>query len=875
MTDRPMRGDREKPDAERTVTHIRPATDPTEGSGIGRFTPGTMLAERYRIVAPLGEGGIGKVYRAEDTRLGQTVALKFVTPRIAHERELLERIISEVRIGRQVSHPNLCRIYDMGEVDNQYFITMEYVDGENLASLLQRVGRLPEDKATDVAREICAGLAAAHDRGVVHRDVKPANVMIDGRGHARITDFGLAIVSGEIVAESFAGTPAYMAPEQLKGAEATEQSDIYALGLLLYEIFTGQRFFTGTLSEIMDAHAQPKRPPSTIVRGLNPAIERVIMQCLEERPSDRPQSVRDVLAALPGGDPLRVAIETGQTPSPRDVAAAERVGELPFAQAWLAVVAMMALLVAIGLISRYTMLYRQAPLSMSPDVLTDRARQIIRSGGHSSHSSGSRRWMGNDLDVLKVAAGTTTSIDRAAAFHRISPLRFGYRESPLPLIPQGRGATVTASDPPFDVPGMVTVILDSSGQLVRFVTAPAAAQPSRSATVDWSTFFRFAGLDQGRFRPTTAAWSSPVDHDAKLSWTGQHPAVADVTVDVRAAQKSNKPVFFDVAFRTNRGTVAAPTHAQGATATEEFTAVAGYATIFLAGLVLAAFVARRNIRLGRGDRAAARKVSFVVFVSLFVAGLLSADHTPDAAGEWGLLVGVTGNALYHAGAIWLFYIAAEPYVRRRQPELLISWSRVQRGYFRDALVGRDVLIGCLLGAVLNLFYAHLMVLVPAWWGTTPPLPDHSFPEKLGGGVWPFVSLAALTGSVPRDSVLALFLFSALRSVVRSTWLAAGAVVILSAVPHLGRDVASEAELPFVILAAATFVFALCRVGLLAGMVTLFVGSWFAKSLFVFDPRSWLFVPSLVYLAVTLALVLYGFRFSLGAKPLLGRIRLAE
>ena len=131
-------------DSEGTVTHNHVVTEMPRTSGrAGRFTPGTILAERYRIVAPLGSGGVGDVYRAEDMKLGQTVALKFVTPRISHERNLLERIVTEVRIGRQVSHPNLCRIYDMGEVDDQHFITMEYVDGENLASLLRRVGRLP------------------------------------------------------------------------------------------------------------------------------------------------------------------------------------------------------------------------------------------------------------------------------------------------------------------------------------------------------------------------------------------------------------------------------------------------------------------------------------------------------------------------------------------------------------------------------------------------------------------------------------------------------------------------------------------------------------------------------------------------------------
>ena len=862
-------------DSQGTYTHRHPvpghaaAATPTD-----RFAPGTMLAGRYRIVAPLGSGGAGEVYRAEDTKLGQTVALKFISPRIVHEKALLERIINEVRIGRQVSHPNLCRIYDMADIDDQYFITMEYVDGENLASLLRRVGRLPEDKAVEVSREICWGLAAAHDRGVVHRDVKPGNVMIDGRGHARITDFGLAVVYGNAAGESFAGTPAYMAPEQLGGAEATEQSDIYSLGLLLYEVFTGHRLYNGTLTEIANAHRNAKRPPSTIVRGLSPSIERIILQCLEEAPSERPESVRDVLAALPAGDPLRAAIAAGETPSPGLVAAAETVGELSHVAALTAAAATLLLIAVIAAVSRYTMLYRQVPLAMSPDVLTERARQIIRAAGYEQRSQGSRRWFGKDVTALQVIAEPGHSADRTREFSRVSPLRFGYRESPLPLVPQGRGAIVTANDPPFDVPGMVLVLLDSRGQLVRFMRAPAE-KGSRSSTVDWSPFFESAALHSDDFRSLPADWVSPVDNDAKQSWTATLREEPRITIDVHAASLGGIPVFFETALRARRAPTQPRRPTATPTATEQFTAVGGFAAVFLAGLVLATIVARRNIRLGRGDRAAARKVSLAVLTSVFAAGLLSADHTSDPAGEWGLLVGIAGNALYNAGATWLFYIAAEPYVRRRQPELLISWNRVVRGYFRDALVARHVLFGCLLGAVVNLFYAHLLVLVPAWLGMTRSLPDHSFPEKLSGGLWPLVSLAALLGSVPLQSLLALFIFSAVRSAFRSFWLAAAVVVFVSAIPHLGREIESRAEAPFVMCAAAVFVFALCRLGLLAGVITLFIGSWLHVSLFVLDPKSWLFVSSLVYLSVTLLIIFYGFRYSLGAKPLLGRVRLAE
>src|SRR5258708_23216580 len=157
-----------------------------------RFIPGTMLAERYRIVGLLGRGGMGEVYRADDLKLGQPVALKFLPEHLLSDGAALARFHREVRIARQVSHPNVCRVYDIGEIEGRHYLSMEFIKGEELSSLLRRIGRLPADKATEIARQLCAGLAAAHNRGVLHRDLKPANVMIDENGNLRLTDFRIA-----------------------------------------------------------------------------------------------------------------------------------------------------------------------------------------------------------------------------------------------------------------------------------------------------------------------------------------------------------------------------------------------------------------------------------------------------------------------------------------------------------------------------------------------------------------------------------------------------------------------------------------------------------------------------------------------------------
>jgi serine/threonine protein kinase len=248
----------------------------TSASAEGRFPIGGVLGERFRILGLLGAGGMGEVYRAHDLELEQQVALKFLPQSAANFAGLRERLRSEVRIARQISHRNVCRVYDLGEIDGSPYISMEYIDGEDLRSLLRRIGRLPGDKAIEFARRLCAGVAAAHERGVLHRDLKPANIMIDGRGQVFIMDFGLAAVADAIAGGDIrSGTPAYMAPEQREGREVTVRSDIYSLGMVLAEMFTGQPpQGNGTL---------------TVTKDLDPAVEKNYPAL--SRPESRPPSV--------------------------------------------------------------------------------------------------------------------------------------------------------------------------------------------------------------------------------------------------------------------------------------------------------------------------------------------------------------------------------------------------------------------------------------------------------------------------------------------------------------------------------------------------------------------------------------------------------
>jgi serine/threonine-protein kinase len=303
---------------------------------------------------------------------------------------------------------------------------MEFVDGEDISSLLRRLGRLPGEKALAVAHEICAGLLAAHEMNVIHRDLKPGNVMLDGRGRAKITDFGLAVAEQASAGEGTAGTPAYMAPEQLAGGPASRQSDIYALGLVLYEVFTGERAFSATsLGELIERQrALDCRPPSEIVHAIDAQVERVILGCIAPDPGERPPSVAEVIRQLPHYDPLAAALAAGETPAPEMVAAAGERGGLSRAVAWSVLLAFFVGLFAYAAFSPATMLYERFPGIKSPLVLKERVAAILAATGRSADNGDS---------VFEYSRFGSQLPDEAAPGLEIVPLGFFYRQSPEPL----------------------------------------------------------------------------------------------------------------------------------------------------------------------------------------------------------------------------------------------------------------------------------------------------------------------------------------------------------------------------------------------------------------------------------------------------------
>ena len=281
-----------------TLSCLRPAP---RASPPGRRS---SFAGRYELLNQLGRGGMGVVYRARDTLVGDVVALKMLEVGKGPGADLLERFRREVRLARRITHPNVARTHDLGEHAGHLFLTMEYVEGEDLQSLLSRERPLRPTRAARVALGVCEGLAAAHTAGVVHRDLKPANVLVESGGRVVLTDFGIArAMAGETASrtQGMVGTPMYMAPEQLSGGEVDARSDLYAVGLLLYEMLTGEAPFTGD-SPMAVAFARLRQPaPDPAGRpGVPDELAQWVRRCLEREPQERPSGTLEVAAALRG-----------------------------------------------------------------------------------------------------------------------------------------------------------------------------------------------------------------------------------------------------------------------------------------------------------------------------------------------------------------------------------------------------------------------------------------------------------------------------------------------------------------------------------------------------------------------------------------------
>ncbi len=845
-------------DAQKTPTQSHPSIDDA------RFVPGTILSQRYRIVGLLGKGGMGEVYRADDLKLGQPVALKFLPDHLLSDGAALARFHREVRVARQVSHRNVCRVYDIGETDGRQFLTMEYIKGEELSSLLRRIGILPIDKSIQLARQICAGLNAAHDAGVLHRDLKPANIMIDGDGNARILDFGLAGLSEELPqSELAAGTPAYMAPEQLEGKEQTAKTDIYSLGLVLYELFTSKKAFEGkTLAELIELRRNNTAPAplSSHVKDLDPVIERVIERCLQTDPALRPASVLQVAAALPGGDPIAAALAAGETPSPEMVAAAPKQGILSPAVAGSLLAAFLLLLGVGSWLTRYTAVYRLAPFGDSPEVLRARARDVMNSLGYTEPPVDYADGFVLQQDYLEYIANNDSSPQRWSKMRNIAPgpYRYWYRQSPRyfeTIMP------IEVNQPALDISGMASLFLDVNGRLHWFLAVPPQRDPQTSerASVDWSIPFHAAGLDLKNFQPVTSTWVPLHAYDERAAWDSTdatHP------VHIEAAAYNGRLVYFDTVYPWDQS-------ARQVEPTESWrnkVLTAMLIVICLLALFGSVVLARRNLQLGRGDRRGAMRVAVVFFLVRMLVWAFAEHHNGVVGREFDLFLTHLAFAVFFAAFLWVLYVALEPFVRKKWPGWIISWSRLLGGDYRDPLVGRDLLIGSVIGASM-IAISGVGRIAPNWIGQATPVTITPATAMIDTGRF-FSRLASQLSAGLFLAFIFMFLLLLFVAVLRSEMLSLITVGVLTTVLGMLISDASLIMLPFSALSAFLMVFALRRYGLLALSAAFFVAHLYVFFPITTDFTAWYAGDFNFALLICVLLAIYAAYTSVGGTKVL-------
>ena len=750
-----------------------PASDSqlSDSSHHGRFLPGVVLADRYRIVSMLGRGGMGEVYRADDLRLGQTVALKFLPPDLAQDPRRLDYFHEEVRLTRQISHPNVCRVYDIGEVDGQYFLSMEYIDGEDLKVLLRRIGRLPRDKGVQIAQQLCAGLAAAHEKGVLHRDLKPANIMIDGRGQVRITDFGLARLAGEEAAAGVAGTPAYMAPEQLRHGRTSVRSDVYALGLLLYEMFTGKPANQASkIEELIDQRESgPASKPSSVVDDMDPVVERAILRCLEPEPHERPKSATAVAAALPGGDVLAAALAAGETPSPEmlDAAAETRLihPRTAIALLLLAIVPMLAYGVSVRVRD-----INWIDLPLEPAVLKQRCRDYLQELGYTSPFADSAS------GFLTVHVSEDEGDVDAPETDQTTDFRYWYRASQDVLRPVQKAIRimpVEEPNPPQLSGEQAGMRLDPQGRLTDFWAFSKKNLSSDSSSrepsePDWSRLFPLVADELPNLEPAKPRFDPSVPTDYVKAWTGAGDNGSPFRLEAGAYRghivwaKVNKLpaglkwIVADLPIDSEHNDPAA-----------RFSW-----PVFFCLLALAVAAAWRNVVRGRVHRLAALRMGIFAVVIHQLWWLFGISRLPFVwEGVSDELLLTLGTSLVHGVLVALLVMSCEPFVRRWWPESLIGWNRLLTRGFNDPLVARDVLVGLAgAGALVSIYVLVSQIVGENWAPRFPP----SNASQIAGGAFLSVYLGTMLSSAM------LFLAVIVRACTKQIWLGALATGFLAA-----------------------------------------------------------------------------------------------
>jgi hypothetical protein len=688
-----------------------------------------------------------------------------------------------------------------------------------------------------------------------------------------VTDFGLAGIADQIHgAEVRSGTPAYMAPEQLAGKEVSTRSDIYSLGLVLYEVFTGKRAFAADTGG--DGDRAPSRP-SSVVKDLNPVVERVILRCLENEPSARPATVFSVAAALPGGDPLAAALAAGETPSPQLVAASgESAGLRPRS----AVICLAGVLLGLALVTYLSVHYsalEKMGLEQTPEVLTQKSREIIGRLGYAGRPTDSAFGLDYDGDFQDYVEKNDKPPNWDAVLAaRPTMLQYWYRQSPDTLVASDfrdnllTPGIVTPRDPPTLLSGMINLVLDSQGRLTSFQAIPPQKLPlqkeetkdvaASAAPFDWNLLFAAAGLDPSKLQPAQPIWNSLAAADTRVAWTGNWPGTAR-PLRVEAAAFQGKPVFFSLIGDWTKPERVKSTEKKSIG--QQAGKIIGLIVLcsLLAGSV---FLARRNYRQGRGDRAGALRLAIVMF--LLDMGLwLCRCHFAAIGDALGLFIIAVSTALFTSGVTWMLYMAVEPWVRRHWPKTIISWSRLLSGQARDPVVGRDILFGVALGVVWILIF-QIRYIPMMRLGAAPAL--FSTDALMGGrtalGAWLYQWPQSI-----QTTLVFFFLLFGLKVLLRKEWIAGLALVAIFAIPGGLSSTYMAVEIPAQILVYAIAVVIVLRFGFVPLVCAIFTINLMANVPFSTDLSAWYMPTSILALLSVVALAGWGFYHSLGGEPI--------
>lgn len=809
-----------------------------------RFAPGTTVADRYALERTLGEGGMGEVFLAHDALLGGRVALKVLGAQAKLSPHAVGALLDEARAARSIVDPHVCRVFDVGLHEGEPYLAMEYVPGTDLAHVLAGEGRLDAPRARALALQLARALAAIHARGLLHRDLKPANVLIDGEGNARVTDFGLA---APIAAASdpalLGGTPGYVAPEVLAGAEPGVASDLFALGVVLFEAVTGRRAFLNHASVRVFGETRHE-PPSPAHFGIetDPVLERVIAACLDPDPARRPASAAAVAAALAIDDPLTAVVGLGQHPSPRVIAASQARGYIPPSGAPRAALAVVLAIAGLLMLHASTLSADRAGLARSPAELSTRAREILASVDANAGESGHRFAGYSALEGVREPGGL---YPRGIADPG-SDVFFWYRESNVALVNWDilavvtKGGRVTESQPPLTEFGSAAIWIDPrTSRLMLMQIAPPPLLEPRSdgppAEVEraFAALFEHAGLDAARFTQTEPLVALATSCSSRWSWRGRE-GTREVVVE--AGTLGERPCLFAVFER-------APASAgQSAAVAREETA---FHVVYLASpllLVVALGLGWSHLRAGRGDPWGAFGLAVFVFATLGVGHLLQTDYPSQPTFAALFAIGGLSGPLLGALGAFVLYMAFEPSAQRLWPRSLVSWSRWLQGRRRDPLVAAHVVIGVLVSVAMEIL-VRVTVAIDAL-GARQSLPIPHAPQDALPGLRH--GLALLLNAPFEGLFLALLwlaLLVVLRLVVRrASWAIVAAVVVI-ALPTVALAERPLSTLAFAaVVQAAAAVAVLVRFGLLPCAVmqsctfvlanvplTVALGTWYAPA----------------------------------------------